>query len=321
MSKSKRNHKPKSRSRKKQQAEEPSFFEYWSTRLREMGASSSRIASAVVLGGLMIGWFVAEAPLVNRVAAMSTDPLTIRFTWPVHPADAIRPADQRRTWLHPTIQQDLTQTAALALSMNPFDQQSLEDARAALLATGWLRDVTEIRRKPAGIIDISCVWRAPAAIVEHNGAPYLVAAQGEVLRTPLNADFGQQDLFRIINPSTGAPRDAQGRVAFGIPWQYGEIQPAIELLVKVAGLEHAKRIVAVDLKGFGVTNKLALITDSGCRIVWGAPPSEIAPQQASTEERLTRLEAILRDKLDRDVRELDLYHHRGAIIDKTNALR
>ncbi len=318
MAKSKRNHKPTKRSRKKATAsDEDSFF----SRITDFGQSSSRIASAVVLGAMLMGWFLAEQPFVNRVAAMNTEPLTIRFTWPVMQPDINKPASQRRTWLHPEIQHELTQTASAALSMNPFDQLSLEAARASLLRTGWFAEIAEVRRRPMGVVDITCSWRAPAAIVSHRGTKYLVAAQGEVLRTPPGVDFGQQSLFRITNPSTGAPLDTDGRVAFGIPWQYGEVQPAIELLARIVELKHAKRVRSVDLTGFTQSGMLTLVTDTGCRIVWGAPPKEIVPHQASTEARLLRLEAILRDNLDRGVRELELFRLRGAFIDKTNDLR
>jgi hypothetical protein len=126
---------------------------------------------------------------------------------------------------------------------------------------------------------------------------------------------------RITNPSTGAPLDAHGRTAFGIPWQYGEVQPAIELLSKILRLDHARRIRSIDLAGFARSGMLTLVTDEDCRIIWGAPPAEIVPHQASTDARLQRLEAILRDNLDRGVRELELFRLRGAFIDKTNDLR
>lgn len=270
-----------------------------------------RVIGGLVLVGLAAAWIMGVGPLEQRVAAIQSDPIEVSFHWPT-----ARGAHQ--TWVPAPVRADLTQIVKAAVTMNPFDEGSLERAQDLLSATGWFTRVDGVRRLPGGVIDVDGHWRTPAAVVSRDGRDYLVGVDTAVMRTPEGA-APPAGMFRILNPLADAPRDPDtGRILYGHPWHFDDVQHAIDLLELVARLPEADSIVAVDLADYPRKGQLSLITNTGCRLVWGAPLDEPAPGEVSVERKMAHLGAILDParRLDRGQRRIEIFTER-VFIDRT----
>jgi hypothetical protein len=270
-----------------------------------------RVVGGLVLVGLASAWILGIGPLEERVAAIQSDPIEVSFQWPT-----TRGAHQ--TWVPPTVRADLTQIVKASVSMDPFDERSLERAHDLLIWTGWFTRVDGVKRMPGGIIDIAGQWRTPAAVVSREGRDYLVGVDTAVMRLPEGAS-APTGMFRILNPLADAPRDPDsGLILYGRPWHFDDVQHAIDLLELVARLPEADSIVAVDLSDYPRKGHLSLITNTGCRLVWGAPLDEPVPGEASVERKMAHLGAILDParRLDRGQSRIEIFTDR-VVIDGT----
>lgn len=275
---------------------------------------ATRAAAGALLVAIAAGWIVGYTPLVRHVSTMQADPLKIHINWPASP-DTTNGAGA--TWLPGPIQHELLQIASANLTLDPFDHAALVETRDALEQTGWFERIGEVRRDQNGEVFIHGEWRAPAAIVRKDDLSLLVGSGGEVLRTPERTGFDPGALYVISNPSAPPPRDEHGTIAFGIPWRFNEVQPAIDLLREVSELPASSRIKGIDLSGYQRTGHLTLVTDTGCRIVWGSPIDALAPGEVRVPRKLERLATILDQRLDRGHDEIELYLARGVVIDRT----
>lgn len=267
------------------------------------------------MAGLAAGWVFGRGPLERHIASLSASTPVVRFNWPVSPAPAGRDTRRGETWLPAAVQRDLGGIALAELSTDPFARESLERARQALLATGWFKRITSIRRTPEACVDITAEWRVPAAVVQHKGREFLVAMGGEVLRLPPRSPVRKGSMPIITNPRLGPRTDALG-VVFGQPWPGGDVQAAIDLLRLVRRMPEAKRITGVDLADYIETGHLTLMTDAGARIVWGSALSELGPGEVPVDTRRARLRDILQTRFDETQKRIEI-HTPVVLVDKT----
>lgn len=279
--------------------------------------TAGKVCAALMFLGLGVGWVVGKEPLERYVASMSAPPSEIRFNWPVvAPAKGERSRGPRETWLPNAVRQDLVAIASKELVQDPFSQASLERTRRALLATGWFARVRTIERLPGGRVQVIGDWRVPAAVVRHKGKDILVARGGEPLKLPARTPVAAGTLAVIMNPHSGPSFDAQGQLAYGLPWPGGDVQSAIDLLTSVRSMPESKRLKGVDLASYMDKGHLTLVTDTGSRIVWGSAPGEVAPGEVPADRRMGRLKDILAQRFDAEQPSIAIYTP-VVLVDKT----
>jgi len=278
-------------------------------------AKASRITTALILLAMLVAFVVARGPLERRVAQLRARPIAVAVSWPGVP-ETPEPLD---TWLPAIIQRDLVGVAAASITPDPFDRESLERARAALEATGWFTKVTRVQRLANGRVEIEGEWRTPAAVVVKDNRQYLVGRDGAVMRLAAGASM-PRGLFEITSPYAQPPTDERGNPLYGVPWTGGDVQAAIELLDALADLKASRQVAGIDLSEYlsRRDGKLAIVTDTGSRVIWGSPIGELAPGETPVAERLSRLEQLYRDfgRIDAGERRLELYMPR-ILVDKS----
>lgn len=279
--------------------------------LGERTRVARRVVGGLVLVGLASAWILGLGPLEERVAQIQSDPIDVRFGWPVS-------RGSQQTWVPAAVRADLTQIVKASVAMNPFDVGSLERTHDRLISTGWFTDVDGVRRTPGGVIDVAGDWRTPAAVVSREGRDYLVGVDTAVMRMP-EGSAAPTGMFRILNPLADAPRDPDtGQILYGRSWHFDDVQHAIDLLELVARLPQADSIIAVDLADYPRKGRLLLITSTGCRLVWGAPLDEPVPGEVSVERKMAHLGVILDParRLDRGQSRIEIFREQ-VFIDRT----
>jgi hypothetical protein len=275
-------------------------------RAAAVGAFGTRERTSRAVTGLLIvvavlAWFIAKGPLIDRARIARHNTLQVDFNWPdllAHEDSALE-----REWLAEKVFAHVT--------VNPFDQESLEQARASLMATGWFRDINAIRRGPAlgddqrATIMVEGDWRRPEAMVIHNGRKYLVDRDGYVIERPIGSMLGEM-AYMIVDP----PGSFQG---IGQRWGHEAVAQAVRVLAevdrKIDRGRYGGQIRGVDYSGGAGPGTIVLMTDTGSRVVWGSPLGEEVPvTEPGADEKLTRMTQVLRDygRVDANAPLLDL---------------
>lgn len=254
-----------------------------------------RVVGGVALVGVVTAWAVARGPLMDKVGTREADPVRIAFDWPA--------TESGDVWLPPAVRADLERIAHATVSMNPFDRESLERTALELEKTGWLSNVTSVRRLTGGEVRISGAWRAHAAVVVKDSRRYLVGTGAELLKGPAGMDISR--MYTITEPRAQVPTRRDGTVAYGMPW-LGAVDESIALLRAVDGLPGSARIAGVDLTSFARDGRLVLVTDGGSRIVWGSAIGDESPGEAASEQKIANLKRILANGDDTRHRVLEI---------------
>jgi len=267
--------------------------------------TAGRIGAVVIGLGLAIGWIVGREPLQRTVGDLRSDPLTARFDWPMLNEPGRRPA----TWVPTAVQEALVHTVLSNVSANPFDVASLERGRRLLEATGWFTSVDRLQRLPGGIIAVDATWRVPVALVRKDGRDYLIGADAAPIRIP-DGLRPMPGLFVIENPYLGPPSDG-ARITYGKPWEGGDVQAALALLRLLKDSPAQRQVAGIDLSECLTRDepKLVIVTDTGTRVVWGAPIGDLAPGQVPIHRRVARLEDQFRGfgRIDAHQDRLEIY--------------
>lgn len=251
---------------------------------------SGRSFLAAVVIGAIVGASLGLAPLKKHVSAVRADPLTVEIGWPAmrSTADEANEQDRPRTWLPAEERRRLVELVSSAVSLDPFDVESLDRARRALTATGWFHEPPTLRREPGGVVTVSGRWRRPGAVVRAGEWDYLVSQEGRLL--PLRYEPGEADPLRaIINAFSGPPIGEDGRLRFGAEWSGGDVQAALSTLALLRRSSAWDRIAAIDASAFLDDASLTIVTRSGGRLVWGAPPGAEAPGEVGDQTKLDRV--------------------------------
>lgn len=252
----------------------------------------ARIGGILMLCAAATGAVLAHVPLQRHLADRPRPPVTPVFEWPTASA---RPGNDGEpgTWVRPEIRAFLDQIVRDRVTTDPFDTGSLANAAATLAATGWFADLRSVRRGVGNVVRVDGVWRTPAAVVMWEERPFLVGLDGGLMMLPegVSPDPG---LFRILGPVAGPPRHPEiGQVVYGESWPLDDVPMAIELLGLLASEPESSSIRAVDLSSYASSGRVSLWTDAGCELVWGAPPGESRPGEASTLRKIGHVKTIL----------------------------
>lgn len=281
--------------------------------LSAAGAGASllfRAFTGVLVVGLLVAWIVGREPLQQAVAAGVTERPAVRFDWPRRTGSAFE------TWLPPSVQQDLVLTALGELTDDPFDRESLDRVRARLIDTGWFAQVSRVARVPGNTVEIDADWRVPVAVVRWRDREFLVAQGGEILRLPPSTPVADGSMPVIANPHAAPPGDAKTGTLFGKPWTGGDIQAAIALHGLLRSDPSLARLRTIDLADFMRTGQLTIVSDLGCRFVWGSPIGEFSPGEVPVERRLARLRDLVAQRADALFTRVDVFPP-DVLVDKT----
>lgn len=245
------------------------------------------VAILALVGGIIGGVAFGLGSLKHRVGASRSEPLSLRLAWPP------LAGDPSRTWLPESARRDIVATAMTNLTADPFDRAALERARAALRSTGWFESVRQIRRRSGGVIEVDAVWRTPAAVVRFDGKDHLVSNKGETMPLVYEAGGAGTSVLVVEGVEDGPKRAASGTIAFGEPWPGAGVRASLELMSVLrrafVGGAAWTQIAGVDASEYRTRGRLAIVTDAGARIVWGAPPGKLTPGEQTTDQKLTRL--------------------------------
>ncbi len=245
---------------------------------------ASRIFTGVVLVGLVILLTVARGPLSAKAGEARQPRPGVSFAWPT---DATGVAERHgsssaKTWLSETVRNGLEAVALRSLTDDPFAPGALDAARVALIETGWMRDAS-LKRRADGVIAISGHYRLPGGVVTRHALPgqWLVARDGVLLE-----GVNEWSIPRIVGVRLDPPE-------YGQAWIGGEIDAALELLELLrTAPDLLEQVEAIDVSRFVSDDELAIITDTGGRVVFGGPPARPKAGEASTERKLANLRAI-----------------------------
>ncbi|MFG0276017.1 MAG: hypothetical protein ACF8QF_13275 [Phycisphaerales bacterium] len=246
---------------------------------------AGRAASALVLLGACVGVAVGQGWLADRVSETRADPLVQpRFDWPATPGSA-------GTWMPADERERLEQIVLATVSRDPFDGESLDNARLALQHTGWFETLSGVRRLPGGVVKVDGAFRQPAAVVRTGNRDLLVGLRGELL--PLEYRAGASWPLRFIRGvDAGPPRRVDGTYDYGGAWAVGDVQAAIALLSRLRRTSQWEHVAGVDVTDFLRAQRLTIITDRGAEIVWGAPPGRRTPGERSDDEKARAFEQL-----------------------------
>ena len=293
----------------------------WRRLLPPRALVTSAMVGALGLAALA-GFVFGEAPLKRLVAERRAGPIQFSIEWPPLAGDA------RRTWLPESTRREITAAAVGRLSPDPFDQRSLDDARDALLRTGWFSAVTSVRRRPDNRVIVEAEWRTPKAVVRWDGKDHVVAAGGELL--PIVYPSGGAGAMHIIEGVSSAPPTRAGpggaeEPAYGVAWVGGEVQAALALLRTLDARFHHTgvwtQVAGIDVSRFQRSGTLAIVSDTGSRVIWGGAPGVIVPGEQSTEQKLQRLARLAKGptgRIDANEKLVEI-HGAHVFIDQSAA--
>lgn len=260
----------------------PRLPEGSSRRLTFAGIGLAMAASVVVGAGLGI-------PALGRKAAslISTESRTVQVWltppgWSM-PRDTFDGVMDRAVAAYEQTSRELG--AGEALSPEP-----LRAVQEAVADTGWAADTPRITRRQPTLVQgdtaparrndvvISMTWRTPVAVVRSSA--FQVGARAGLRDTAIDADAnvlpmsGPPESFpglkAILNPSRlPSPKDATDT---NPAWPGQDVRDAIALLALLAGEKFATQVSGIDLAEHAEGRRLLIVTTTGGRAVWGAPP-------------------------------------------------
>ncbi len=245
------------------------------------------LGGGVLAVGLAVGWTATEKTL-GRYAA---DARGVAVA-----SDAVDLADAP-DWMDDTLGQQLRHQVAHSLDANPLDRAGLRDAVRRLNENPWVEQVTQVRRRPHGRVEVLAEYRRPAAVIAGQRGYHVVDDAGVWLEGPIDRAASRWSGLPLIT-GVNAPPPSEG---YGHPWNGSDIPAALALQNLLADEIYADQITAYDVSHRDLKDRLWLVlyTD-GPAIIWGLPPGD----ERSVEPEAPIKLAALRDWA---------YKHRGRI--------
>ncbi|GIK18875.1 MAG: hypothetical protein DYG93_01690 [Leptolyngbya sp. PLA2] len=283
------------------------------------------IRALQLLGMASIGGALALALLLltHRVWTHAGEtleaPVSVEIVWPLTPDST---PDQPKTWLSAYFRDRLLATAhaRAAESPDPVRGDAVARVGRAMEASGWFDGAPRVVRRGDGTIVVSGSWRTPACVVRHNGRDHLVDWRSRPM--PATYDAGASGLRIIHGASSPPPRNAKGTLNYAEAWPGDDIRVGVETLRLLLAQPYANQVAGVDVRDYFVTRRIDIVTDKGTRVVWGGPPGEFIPGEASTKAKLDRLAyfASLAERgrrIDLGQQRLEIYNEDAVYADLT----
>ncbi len=183
-------------------------------------------------------------------------------------------------WMTAELADPIASLAAEELTNDRFDQQALADARAALLASPWIKQVHQVQRVGDGTVQVTADYRTPVVAVRdmaQDDAYYLVDIEGVVLAGPWRRSTVAGQRFQYIAGVASRP-PAAGEV-----WPGEDVQAGIDLAALLAAEPYADQILGYHVYPRGIDgdqHDLVLSLVNNASITWGLPPEQGLPIEA-----------------------------------------
>jgi len=250
-------------------------------------------------------------------------PVSVEIVWPLSPDST---PDQPKTWLSAYFRDRLLATAhaRAAESPDPVRGDAVARVGRAMEASGWFDGSPRVERRGDGTIVVSGAWRTPACVVRHNGRDHLIDWTSRPM--PATYDAGVSGLRIMQGAASPPPRDASGSLDYARAWPGDDIRAGVETLRLLLAQPYAGQVAGVDVGDYYVTRRIDIVTDKGTRVVWGGPPGEFIPGEASTKAKLDRLAyfASLAERgrrIDLSQQRLEIYNEDAVYADLTASRR
>jgi ABC-type amino acid transport substrate-binding protein len=163
-----------------------------------------------------------------------------------------------------------------------YDRVGCAQARQALLDSGWFTDVAQVRRTGSGDIVVEATFAIPFALVVDGVGEHLVDVGGRLL--PRSYVTGTAPAFpRIVGASVTRPSRP------GLQWTGADVSAGMALARLVESQRWRGQVTGIDVSGFRDRHVMDLLTDTGCRIVWGRAPGEEATAEVPSSQKLRYL--------------------------------
>jgi hypothetical protein len=182
-----------------------------------------------------------------------------------------------------------------------LSRDDLLAARTALEHSGWITAVRQIQRVDADRVLVSAEYVTPFGLIRYEGAEHLIDDRGVLL--PKSVPVGSMPQFMVLNDPS-MPRPAH----VGEPWSGADVEAGLALMRRLADKPWRHQIAAIDLSEFDLTGRLLLISDRGCRMIWGAPPGREGAREVNAAQKIRYLQYHFERSghIDRGYSDLDL---------------
>jgi hypothetical protein len=195
------------------------------------------------------------------------------------------------SWIHSDLKGDVLRDAGLDRPLSLHDDNLTRRFYEAFALHPWVAKVERVTKEYPARLKVELVYRRPVCMVEVPGGLFAVDAEAVLLPS---GDFSPVEAARF-------PRLAQINTAplgqAGTTW--GDVQVAggariaaalLEVwrelnLQRITPLPVAEHVPSPDVPEF------QLFTRGGARIVWGHPPGNEGPKEASAAEKIAYLRA------------------------------
>lgn len=225
----------------------------------------------VGIGGLIAAWILGVPRLEAHAALRGRgDSPVCRF-------------ESTPAWATGELEEMLLDTAGQHFGDDPLARDDLVAAREALLRTGWLDAVEQVRRMHGGVVEIRARFAEPFAVIRDRDGDHVVDPRGRLL--PRTYPAGQAGPLMTI---TGVSADRPGHP--GLQWEGADVAAALRLLEVIATRPWRGQVAAIDLSPQAGPPTLRLLTDRGCAIIWGRAPGDESAGEVPAERKVSYLD-------------------------------
>ena len=269
----------------------------WDPRRTLLALRAVTVAAVVLAVGL--GWQWSERALCHYVsnrhsAAVAVESVTLSAA---------------PSWMSSMLRRDLQMLVASQVSDDPLDAMALRRAVSALSASPWVARVRQIRRAPAGRLEVHAEYRRPVALVQVSDGYHLVDGQG--VRLPglyLEHQLDELGLPVLVGIAAAVPAPGQA-------WPGRDVHGGLALVGLLEAEPYMDQVSAIDLSRRDRRGRARLVlrTRTGGMVRWGLPPGgeqSVEPDAATKKQRLAELYRR-RGQIDDGGRVVDIF---GAAV-------
>lgn len=237
------------------------------------------IGTALVIGATAV--FVGGALGVGELDRKASElivpgSITVNVNWPTNSRGEIWMPTLEQSHIEQLLSHSVRGGSALSLA-------PLQEAGLALMNTGWVDDVPDVRWTSKGVIDVHAKWRTPAAAIRIGTREIIIDWNRRVL--PLDYAIGESWQYYFINADARLP-------SVGDQWVGTDLQDGLALLQRLQRENLLEQVAGFDLGKGADSGTLVIITKRDGKIVWGAGPGRERPGEQPAGVKIDRLKSL-----------------------------
>lgn len=184
------------------------------------------------------------------------------------------------------VQDSLQQSIELATELNWTDPLLCRQVYESVIRNPWVAKVNSVQSSSGGVVEISCRFHEPAALVQQGDQMLLVTADGHLLPGAYRYDRAW-----ILIQGVGSPPPEPGEF-----WDAPDLHAGLKLVQAIESAAFSHQIVGVAVFNFGGREDpryahIELATDrTGGRIQWGSAIGQEV-EENSLAQKLAILDA------------------------------